>query len=189
MNKGKENKNAEISARMAKILQYTGDTRNSFAVKLGYERAQTVYDIMNMKSAPSFDFFNRFSISEYSDIIDIRWLLSGEGSMLREDQLQSSPNLVVQPVTLQDSSSGEAAAYYRMYKEEKEQKETLLKENGRLEERLRQLEASQGKPHEQHQSDEIALAFPSDSLEGCTKESLLMRKPTTSSERSSAGKM
>ena len=47
----KENKNAEISARIAEILQYTGDTRNGFAVKLGYERAQTVYDVMNMKSA------------------------------------------------------------------------------------------------------------------------------------------
>ena len=44
----KENKNAEISARIAEILQYTGDTRNGFAVKLGYERAQTVYDVMNM---------------------------------------------------------------------------------------------------------------------------------------------
>ena len=72
MNKEKENKNAEISARIAEILQYTGDTRNGFAVKLGYERAQTVYDVMNMKSAPSYDFFRRFSISEYSDTIDLK---------------------------------------------------------------------------------------------------------------------
>ena len=86
MNKEKENKNAEISARIAEILQYTGDTRNGFAVKLGYERAQTVYDVMNMKSAPSYDFFRRFSLSEYSDTIDLKWLLSGEGSMLRSDQ-------------------------------------------------------------------------------------------------------
>ncbi|WP_215709269.1 hypothetical protein [Bacteroides uniformis] len=85
MNKENENKNAGISARIAKILQYTGDTRNGFAVKLGYERAQTVYDVMNMKSAPGYDFFRRFSISEYSDIIDLKWLLSGEGPMLRTD--------------------------------------------------------------------------------------------------------
>lgn len=85
MNKESDNKNAEISARIAKVLQYTGETRNSFAVKLGYERAQTVYDIMNMKSAPSYDFFRRFSISEFSDKININWLLSGEGSMLCTD--------------------------------------------------------------------------------------------------------
>ena len=92
MNKGNENKNAEISARIAEILQYTGETRNSFAVKLGYERAQTLYDIMNMKSAPSYDFFRRFSISEFSDIIDLKWLLSGHGSMLREPaQCPSNP--------------------------------------------------------------------------------------------------
>ncbi|WP_276865836.1 hypothetical protein [Bacteroides heparinolyticus] len=85
MNKRKENKTAEISERIAKILQYTGDTRNGFAIKLGYERAQTVYDVINMKSAPSYDFFRRFSVSEYSDIIDLKWLLSGEGTMLRSD--------------------------------------------------------------------------------------------------------
>jgi hypothetical protein len=92
MSKGKENKNAEISARIAEILQYTGDTRNGFAVKLGYERAQTVYDVMNMKSAPSYDFFRRFSISEYSDIIDLKWLLSGKGPMLRTDDVPTLPD-------------------------------------------------------------------------------------------------
>ncbi len=89
MNKEKENKNAEISARITEILQYTGDTRNGFAVKLGYERAQTVYDVINMKSAPSYDFFRRFSISEYSDIIDLKWLLTGEGAMLRTNDVST----------------------------------------------------------------------------------------------------
>ena len=108
----KENKNAEISARIAEILQYTGDTRNGFAVKLGYERAQTVYDVMNMKSAPSYDFFRRFSTSEYSDTIDLKWLRSGEGSMLRDDHQIQSESL---QSTVQQELSGEAAAYYRLY--------------------------------------------------------------------------
>lgn len=83
MDKEKGKKNTDISARIAEILAHTGDTRNSFAVKLGYERAQTVYDVINMKSAPSYDFFRRFSLSEYSDIINLKWLLSGTGSMLQ----------------------------------------------------------------------------------------------------------
>ena len=123
----KENKNAEISARIAEILQYTGDTRNGFAVKLGYERAQTVYD-----------FFRRFSTSEYSDTIDLKWLLSGEGSMLRDDHQIQSESL---QSTVQQELSGEAAAYYRLY-EKKDAEVGMLKEQiGALKAKLAQYES------------------------------------------------
>ena len=84
MKQEKENKNAEISARIMKVVEYLGETANSFALKLGYQRAQTIYDIRDMKSAPSYDFFKRFSNAGYSAIINLDWLLTGEGSMLRE---------------------------------------------------------------------------------------------------------
>ena len=42
MNKEKGNKNADISARIAEILDYFSASKNAFALKLGYERAQTV---------------------------------------------------------------------------------------------------------------------------------------------------
>ena len=71
MNKENRNKNTDISARIAEILDYINESKNSFALKLGYERAQTVYDIINGKSAPSYDFFKKFQLSEYSDIINI----------------------------------------------------------------------------------------------------------------------
>lgn len=77
------NKNAEISERILKVLDYQGDTKNSFAQKLGYTRSQTIYDIVNGKSAPSFDFFNRFVNSDYSEIFNIEWLLSGKGEMTK----------------------------------------------------------------------------------------------------------
>ena len=117
MSKEKENKNAEISARIAEILQYTGDTRNGFAVKLGYERAQTVYDVINMKSAPSYDFFRRFSMSEYSDVIDLKWLLSGEGSMLRKDV----------PLPCESVSASSDTITLRLM-DKLDEKDTLLKE-------------------------------------------------------------
>lgn len=91
MNKGKEEKLAEISARITEVINYLGETSNSFAAKLGYPRAQTIYDIQKMKSAPSYDFFQRFSITGLSAKINIDWLLTGEGSMLRSnvsDQLR-----------------------------------------------------------------------------------------------------
>jgi len=75
--------NADISERISKIIEFIGISRNAFAKKLGYERAQTVYDIINGKSAPSFDFLQRFALSEYSEAINLEWLITGNGEMER----------------------------------------------------------------------------------------------------------
>lgn len=40
-----------------------------------------MYDILNGKSAPSYDFFNRFMLSEYSETYSMDWLLTGRGDM------------------------------------------------------------------------------------------------------------
>ena len=84
MNKEIKEKNAEISERLAEILASAGVSSNFFAAKLGYQRSQTIYDILNGKSAPSYDFFKRFMLSEYSEIYNIDWLLTGRGDMLRD---------------------------------------------------------------------------------------------------------
>ena len=84
MNKEKSEKITEISARIAEILAKEGLTPNNFASKLGYSRSQTIYDIINGKSAPSYDFFNRFAISEYSVTYSLDWLLTGRGEMNKE---------------------------------------------------------------------------------------------------------
>lgn len=70
-------------------------------------------------------------IIDYCRDINPLWLLTGEGSMLR-----SEPSEVFSSASLQETSR-EAAAYYRMYKEKDEENKELLKENARLEERLR----------------------------------------------------
>jgi bacteriophage CI repressor helix-turn-helix domain len=65
--------------------------------------------------------------------IDLNWLLSGkEPKPIKEEP-------ILNQVISQDHT-GEAAAYYRMYKEKDEENRELLKENARLEERLRLLE-------------------------------------------------
>lgn len=81
MSKTNKEKIAEISARIDTIIECCATTPNNFAKVLGYSRAQTIYDIQNRKCAPSYDFFNRFTDSEYSAIINLRWLLNGEGEM------------------------------------------------------------------------------------------------------------
>lgn len=86
-------KNSEISERIALVLSTLSLSPNSFAKKLGYDRSQTIYDIINGKSAPSYDFFKRFQTSEYSEVIQIDWLLTGRGKMLISDEEQMRKTL------------------------------------------------------------------------------------------------
>ena len=95
MNKEKQQKNTEISERVTEVLQNEGLTPNNFALKLGYSRSQTIYDIINGKSAPSYDFFNRFANSEFSETYDISWLLTGIGDMNKEKQQKSTKKTIV----------------------------------------------------------------------------------------------
>lgn len=74
-------KNTEISERVFLIIQKLSLNPNSFAAGLGYTRSQTIYDIINGKSAPSYDFFRRFMLSPYSKQINIDWLLTGRGEI------------------------------------------------------------------------------------------------------------
>ncbi len=76
-----KSKDTEISARVSLIIHTLSLTPNGFASHLGYERSQTIYDIINGKSAPSYDFFRRFMLSPYSRQINIDWLLTGRGKM------------------------------------------------------------------------------------------------------------
>lgn len=126
MNKEKEEKLAEISARITKMIAYLGETPNSFAIKLGYSRAQTVYDIQKMKSAPSYDFFQRFSIAGFSAIINIDWLLTGEGSMLRSDRATDTHNIPITD-TSSDSNMHSDAVTLR-FMDKLDEKDNIIKE-------------------------------------------------------------
>jgi len=88
----KRKENTEISERISKLLDYLGVTANAFAVALGYKRAQTIYDIINGKSAPSFIFFNKFLLSEYSDKINVIWLLTGQGEIFKTKTPENACN-------------------------------------------------------------------------------------------------
>ena len=113
MNKEKSEKNAEISARISKILEKEGLTPNNFAQKLGYPRSQTIYDIINCKSAPSYDFFNRFVASGFSEVYNLDWLLTGRGDMSKEKHENNTENINIS--SNQPSISfevGHGAPYY-----------------------------------------------------------------------------
>lgn len=83
-------KNAEISARVGEMICLLHTNPNKLANALGYSRAQTIYDILNGKAAPSYDFFKRFLASGYAAFINLRWLISGEGSPIIEETYYQS---------------------------------------------------------------------------------------------------
>ena len=75
--------NTEISERIKLLIESLGSNRNSFAKALGYDRSQAIYDLINGKAKPSFDFFSRLLSSEYSDTVNVDWIITGSGSMLK----------------------------------------------------------------------------------------------------------
>ncbi|REC64102.1 peptidase S24 [Chryseobacterium pennae] len=76
--------NTNISERIQKMLEYLGLNPNEFAKRLEYSRSQTIYDLTSGKVKPSFDFFHRLDSSEYSDIFEYSWIISGKGEMLKQ---------------------------------------------------------------------------------------------------------
>ena len=77
----KSKKNTEISERISQVIKYLSVTPNKFAIVLGYKRTQSIYDILDGKSAPSFDFFKKLFNSEYSALINPFWIFTGRGEL------------------------------------------------------------------------------------------------------------
>ena len=74
-----------------------------------------------------------------------RWLLTGQGSMLRnEHQTQSEQS------TMHQNLPGEAAAYYRLYEKKDAEVGQLKEEIGVLKNKLSQYESPPLKPIEEH---------------------------------------
>lgn len=114
----------DVSERLSLLIKDAGKNANSFSKDLGYNRSQTLYDVLKGKCAPSYDFFKRFEKSEYSVIYEIGWLLTGRGPMRKAGKEQA----------------GHAMAYYRIYKEKDAEVSNLHEEVGRLRERCLHLE-------------------------------------------------
>lgn len=91
------------------------------------------------------------SIADNYPNLNLEWLITGHGSMLRDKQaLSSTPELAVTP---------DESPYHILYKEEKAENKELIKENGRLEERIRTLES---KLKECQSALELIIEHPKD---------------------------
>ena len=91
--------------------------------------------------------------------ISADWLLTGEGSMLRSDQTQSSSSQNIEVVSNSGTPSINDSFIYKMYKEKDEENRVLIRENGRLEERIHVLES---KLQECQSALELNIGHPKD---------------------------
>lgn len=130
-------KNTSISERLFKVIGFLGVSKNYFAKKLGYERSQALYDIMNDKAKPSFDFFYKFLNSEYSENINTDWLITGKGSMLKVNDGITPPN-TLQPVIF-PSETETNNMLLSMLQEKDRRIEELNKEIGGLKNEVKNL--------------------------------------------------
>ncbi|NLN33836.1 MAG: transcriptional regulator [Flavobacteriaceae bacterium] len=97
--------NTGISERILRMIDFLGVSKNDFANKLGYNRSQAIYDITSGKSKPSFDFFERLSNSEYSEIFSLDWIISEKGEMLKRNIKNLPPyETVTNTVTFSDET-------------------------------------------------------------------------------------
>lgn len=76
------------------------------------------------------------AIADNYPCVNLDWLITGHGSMLRED----ATSALVQPIQPSETNSDESVFYYKMYKEEKAENKALSEEIGVLKHTIKTLE-------------------------------------------------
>lgn len=177
-------KNESIHDRITQLVNKFGEGKNTvFASIIGSSEA----NVRGYRASvmPKYDFLEKIA---RSFDVDLNWLLTGRGSMLRDSETseenKSSSMPVATPIT-----PAEESIIYKMLKEKDEEVKALIRENGRLEERIRQLESQDKEPEHHSKISESLEDFTSGSSVDSIKDSIPTRKPAGSSKNLSAGKM
>lgn len=122
------------------------------------------------------------------------WLIIGEGSMLKQNVSndKNTDNTLVssdKDTINSRTNQAETSYIYKMYEKKDEEVKALIRENGRLEERIRQLESQDKEP------ESSPLAMPgtvedfTENLYGDYGEGFSPTNQPITSKRSLAGKM
>lgn len=145
---------------MELINRISNGNKRAFSKLVGVTPTVIENIVGTRKGKPGYDLLEKISYS--IENINLDWLLTGRNPMFHTDQLPT----VVQTSIQAESSSINESMLYKMYKEKEAKLEELLKENGRLEERIRQLEATNSTPSYNEGSNsiddtpEVALLTP-----------------------------
>ena len=118
--------NNDIVSRIKEFMEYKSLNSLTLSNKLGYKSSEKLSRLFRGGNAkPSYEII--YDISNMFEI-NVDWLITGRGSMLRDSQTPEENELSTQPI-----SSAEESIIYKMYKEEDEENKVLLKQIGCLE--------------------------------------------------------
>lgn len=125
-----------INERMIELINIISNgNKRAFSKLVGVTPTVIENIVGTRKGKPGYDLLEKISFS--IENINLDWLLTGRNSMFHTNL----PTVVQTTIQATPSSMNESMLY-KMYKEKEVKVEELLKENGRLEERIRQLETT-----------------------------------------------
>lgn len=134
--------NKDVVSRIKEFMEYKSLNSLMLANELGYKSSEKISRLFrDGKAKPSYDII--YDISNMFEI-NVDWLITGRGTMLRNSEIPEESKLGV--IHTDSALSTEESIIYKMYREKDEENKALIRENGRLEERIRQLESQDMEP-------------------------------------------
>lgn len=80
--------NILVGERLEKVIRYYKMSPNEFSKLLGFERADKIYNIIKGRFLPSFEIL--YAITNKLVDIDLVWIITGKGDMLKQRTDQPS---------------------------------------------------------------------------------------------------
>lgn len=167
-----------INERMQQLINAVSNgNKRAFSQLVGVTPTVIENIVGTRKGKPGYELLEKIAFA--IENINLDWLLTGRGSMLRPDSVQQ----IAEPTPV--SASSDAVVLRLMDKLDIQEAE-----NKHLQSELRSMEKELAvlKAHYQH-PDEAAFAFTPGSPEAYTESLLPMNQPTKSSKKLSAGKI
>jgi transcriptional regulator with XRE-family HTH domain len=126
----------EIANRIKRFIEYKRLTTNSFATILGYASSEKIARLFRKNDAnPSYDII--YDITNKFVEINIEWLITGEGEMLKENTKEQAE---IQPATVSVPAGDGLVEYLKeQLKEKNEETKALNNEIKELREEMGKL--------------------------------------------------
>ncbi len=112
--------------------------KRAFSMLIGVNPTVIENIVGTRKGKPGYDLLEKIALS--IENINIEWLFTGKGKILKTDAEESFPMIAAEPQS--EYKCSEESILFKMYREKDEENKALLKEIGRLEERLARLQGT-----------------------------------------------
>jgi peptidoglycan hydrolase CwlO-like protein len=132
----------KFNERILLIIEKEKLTVPILSKKLGYPRTQTVYNVINGKVFPSFDFLFRLFSSKMFDKYDPVWLITGKGNMLKKEEYLISDEKTVEKV--QEATTNYESKTDKMEKRVEQLLDIIIEQREEISQLKKELEKHRG---------------------------------------------